>query len=274
MADQLGCAVDLLKRMPPKDISANLEATLELAPDIIEDLLASVDQPLKEMLDTSCNRPFLICDYNRDGDSYRSPWTSQYFPPMEDGIQPPEELRQLEVIANEAFDSFRELYYEGGTSSCWFWVTPDNDWACCVAIKKDSDKLDCPGTWNSVHVVDISMGTDAKGKSNATYKLTTTVLLEIAAANPAIGSSNLSGALTRREEKTLPCENNLSHVQNIGSMLEAMEKRMLLQMEEVYFGKTNEIMSKVRVKARPTGVANQSNMFAEMMKKRSASTSS
>ncbi len=64
-ADQLGCAVDLLKRMPPKDISANLEATLELAPDIIEDLLASVDQPLKEMLDTSCNRPFLICDYNR-----------------------------------------------------------------------------------------------------------------------------------------------------------------------------------------------------------------
>ena len=64
-ADQLGCAVDLLKRMPPKDISANLEATLELAPDIIEDLLASVDQPLKEMLDTSCNRTFLICDYNR-----------------------------------------------------------------------------------------------------------------------------------------------------------------------------------------------------------------
>jgi capping protein beta len=51
--------------MPPKDISANLEATLELAPDIIEDLLASVDQPLKEILDTSCNRPFLICDYNR-----------------------------------------------------------------------------------------------------------------------------------------------------------------------------------------------------------------
>jgi hypothetical protein len=64
-ADQLGCAVDLLKRMPPKDISENLEATLELAPDIIEDLLASVDQPLKEMLDSSCNRTFLICDYNR-----------------------------------------------------------------------------------------------------------------------------------------------------------------------------------------------------------------
>ena len=212
-------------------------------------------------------------DFCRDGDSYRSPWTSQYFPPMEDGIQPPEELRQLEVIANEAFDSFRELYYEGGTSSCWFWVTPDNDWACCVAIKKDSDKPDCPGTWNSVHVVDMSIGSDAKGKAAATYKLTTTVMLGMAASNVAIGSSNLSGTLTRREEKTLPFENNLSHVQNIGTMIEAMEKRMLLQMEEVYFGKTNEIMSKVRVKARPTGVANQSNMFAEMMKKRSASTS-
>ena len=192
---------------------------------------------------------------------------------MEDGIQPPEELRQLEVIANEAFDSFRELYYEGGTSSCWFWVTPDSDWACCVAIKKDSDKPDCPGTWNSVHVVDISMGADAKGKPAVTYKLTTTVMLSLAASNAAIGSSNLSGTLTRREEKTCAFENNLSHVQNIGSMIESIEKRMLLQMEEVYFGKTNEIMGKVRVKARPTGVANQSNMFAEMMKKRSASTS-
>ena len=193
---------------------------------------------------------------------------------MEDGIQPPEELRQLELIANEAFDSFRELYYEGGTSSCWFWVTPDNDWACCVAIKKESDKLDCPGTWNSVHVVDISMGSDAKGKSAATYKLTTTVMLGMAASNAAIGSSNLSGTLTRREEKVSPFESNLSHVQNIGSMIEAMEKRMLLQMEEVYFGKTNEIMGKVRVKARPTGVANQSTMFAEMMKKRSSSNAS
>ena len=150
-------------------------------------------------------------------------------------------------------------------------MPPDNDWACCVAIKKESERPDCLGTWNSIHVVDISIGTDAKGKSTATYKLTTTVMLGIAASNAAIGSSNLSGTLTRREEKLLPCENNLNHVQNIGSMIEAMEKRMLLQMEEVYFGKTNEIMGKVRVKARPTGVANQSSMFAEMMKKRSAS---
>ena len=117
------------------------------------------------------------------------------------------------------------------------------------------------------------MGSDAKGKAAATYKLTTTVMLSLAASNAAIGSSNLSGTLTRREEKTCAFENNLSHVQNIGSMIESIEKRMLLQMEEVYFGKTNEIMGKVRVKARPTGVANQSNMFAEMMKKRSASTS-
>ncbi len=64
-SDKLSCAADLLTRMPHKDISSNLEATLQLAPDITEDLLSSVDQPLKVMLDTICNRPFLICNYNR-----------------------------------------------------------------------------------------------------------------------------------------------------------------------------------------------------------------
>ena len=27
---------------------------------------------------------FLQCDYNRDGDSFRSPWTNNYYPPIED----------------------------------------------------------------------------------------------------------------------------------------------------------------------------------------------
>ena len=31
------------------------------------------------------NKDYLLCDYNRDGDSYRSPWTNEYDPPIEDG---------------------------------------------------------------------------------------------------------------------------------------------------------------------------------------------
>ncbi len=37
-----------------------------------EDLLQDVDQPLKAEMCPKSGRPFLKCDYNRDGDSFRS----------------------------------------------------------------------------------------------------------------------------------------------------------------------------------------------------------
>lgn len=40
-------------------------------PDLCEDLLAAVDQPLKVSKCKETGRDYLLCDYNRDGDSYR-----------------------------------------------------------------------------------------------------------------------------------------------------------------------------------------------------------
>ena len=40
-------------------------------PDLCEDLLSSVDQPLKIARDKTIGKDYLLCDYNRDGDSYR-----------------------------------------------------------------------------------------------------------------------------------------------------------------------------------------------------------
>lgn len=40
-------------------------------PHLCEDLLSSVDQPLKIVRDKTHGKDFLLCDYNRDGDSYR-----------------------------------------------------------------------------------------------------------------------------------------------------------------------------------------------------------
>lgn len=41
-------------------------------PKLCEDLLSSVDQPLKIARDKVVGKDYLLCDYNRDGDSYRS----------------------------------------------------------------------------------------------------------------------------------------------------------------------------------------------------------
>lgn len=40
-------------------------------PSLCEDLLSSVDQPLKIARDKETGKDYLLCDYNRDGDSYR-----------------------------------------------------------------------------------------------------------------------------------------------------------------------------------------------------------
>jgi capping protein beta len=48
-------------------------------------------------IDTVANREFLKCEYNRDGDAYRSCWSNKYFPsPTDDPIYPNADLLQLE----------------------------------------------------------------------------------------------------------------------------------------------------------------------------------
>lgn len=138
MADQLDCALDLMRRMPPSAIEDNLSGLIDVVPDLTEQLLSMVDQPLKVAHDSEARRDYLLCDYNRDGDSYRfnsslysfsrsphlvcasvrlhhsspsrSPWTNKYDPPLSDGAVPSQILRNIEVQANEIFDIYRDLY--------------------------------------------------------------------------------------------------------------------------------------------------------------------
>jgi hypothetical protein len=39
-----------------------------------------------------------------------SPWSNEYDPPLDDGTTPTPKLRKLEITANEAFDTYREMY--------------------------------------------------------------------------------------------------------------------------------------------------------------------
>lgn len=120
-------------------------------PSLTEDLLSSVDQPLTVRRCRKTGRDYLLCDYNRDGDSYRSPWSGEFEPPLDqggaggvgedgnegagEGAVPSERVRKMEVRANEAFDVYRELYYEGGISSVYFWNL-DDGFAGVVLLKK------------------------------------------------------------------------------------------------------------------------------------------
>ena len=195
MDRKLDCALDLMRRLPPKDVEKNLSDLIDLVPDLCEDLLSSVDQPLKVAKDPENGREYLLCDYNRDGDSFRSPWSNKYSPPLEDGTIPSDRMRKLEIEANAAFEQYRQMYFDGGVSSVYLWEL-DHGFAGAILIKKNGDgSKNIRGCWDSIHVVEVQE--KPLGKS-AHYKLTSTVLLWLETNKPASGTINLGGSLTKQ----------------------------------------------------------------------------
>ena len=69
------------------------------------------------------------------------------------GNLPSDRLRQLEIDANQAFEQYREMYFEGGVSSVYFWDL-ENGFAGVVLIKKVGDgSKKIKGCWDSIHVI-------------------------------------------------------------------------------------------------------------------------
>ncbi|KAK0618050.1 F-actin-capping protein subunit beta [Bombardia bombarda] len=259
-ADPYDSALDLLRRLDPKHTAEHLNSLITLAPDLAEDLLSSVDQPLAVRRCKQTGREYLLCDYNRDGDSYRSPWSNQFDPPLDEGgaggvgaagvsegagegAVPGERVRKMEIKANEAFDVYRELYYEGGVSSVYFWNL-DDGFAGVVLLKKSSPQggsTTTQGVWDSVHVFEAS----ERGRTS-NYRFTSTVILSLATKGASLGEVDLSGQMTRQIEQDLPVESDESHIANIGRLVEDMELKMRNLLQEVYFGKAKDVVGDLR----------------------------
>ncbi|CAG7821749.1 unnamed protein product [Allacma fusca] len=240
---QLDCALDLMRRLPPQQIEKNLGDLIDIVPALCEDLLSSVDQPLKIARDKQFGKDYLLCDYNRDGDSYRSPWSNQYDPVLEDGAMPSERLRRLEMDANSAFEQYREMYFEGGVSSVYLWDL-EHGFAGVILIKKAGDgSRKIKGCWDSIHVVEVQE--KSTGRS-AHYKLTSTAMLWLQTNRVGSGTMNLGGSLTRQTEQDCPVTESSPHIANIGKMVEDMENKIRSTLNEIYFGKTRDIVNGLR----------------------------
>ncbi|KAF8948446.1 hypothetical protein BGZ47_004835 [Haplosporangium gracile] len=245
MADQeqqLDCALDLMRRLPPQNTEENLASLMTLLPELTEDLLSSIDQPLKVQTCEKTGKEYLLCDYNRDSNSYRSPWSNEFSPPLSDATYPSAKLRKLEIAANDAFDTYRELYFEGGVSSAYFWDLDDGAFAGVVLIKKIGDgKGRTKGAWDSIHIFEVQ-----EKARNAHYKLTSTVMLYMLSSKDELGDMNLSGSMTRQAEMDGTVDDPSMHIANIGRMIEDMETKMRHLLKDVYFGKTKDTVNDLR----------------------------
>ncbi|KAJ2995875.1 F-actin-capping protein subunit beta [Globomyces sp. JEL0801] len=272
MADPLDCALDLLRRLPPTKTKLNLNKLCSLRPDLQDDLLSSVDHQLQVAKCSATGKDFLLCDYNRDGESYRSPWSGE-FQPKTDGVKPSPQLAQLEKQANDAFETYRELYdpcsylryFGGGVSSVYLWDL-DEGFAGVSILKVhriiNNTLGSQSGSWDSIHVIEVN-----PTKKSATYKTTSSIILQVVTPTSSTPKVDLAGSLTRQAEMEFPLDDYTSHVHNIGRLVEEMENKMRSSIEQVYFGKTKDILNDLRSLNDLKVVKNQAGITAQLLGK-------
>ncbi|ELW68550.1 F-actin-capping protein subunit beta [Tupaia chinensis] len=205
---QLDCALDLMRRLPPQQIEKNLSDLIDLESIVgaasQEADVASISTVQHHPTNTggpaSTIRGTVAhtaqpCPEERRPHG-RSPWSNKYDPPLEDGAMPSARLRKLEVEANNAFDQYRDLYFEGGVSSVYLWDL-DHGFAGVILIKKAGDgSKKIKGCWDSIHVVEVQEKSSGR---TAHYKLTSTVMLWLQTNKSGSGTMNLGGSLTRQK---------------------------------------------------------------------------
>lgn len=302
----IDAALDLMRHLPPQNLEANLSGVVALAPAVTEEVLSRVDQPLRVSNDPTAGRAYVLCDYNRDLDSYRSPWSNRYFPALPDGGDLPSiRLRRLEARANDVFDMYREQYYQGGVSSVYLWELDDDadvadadaalgaecdlgSFAGVFLVHKDvpragkggegkekNEELLEKGHWDATHVVEVTRGQPGAGVH---YKLTSTVALYFSTPVSTVGSLfSMAGSVTRQVEQMGAGGDDHEHIVTVGRMIEAMEGKLRSSLDELYFKKTREVVEHLRASDGVMKLVTRQSMMAGLMnemvaKKRVAAT--
>jgi capping protein beta len=84
------------------------------------------------------------------------------------------------------------------------------------------------------------------GRIKVTYKLTTTIILQMSFKHTVCGIVDLSGSITRQNEETYEFKStnytdHQFHIEKIGKMVEELESTLRNQIEEIYFKKSQEV---------------------------------
>eukprot|EP00928_Gymnodinium_smaydae_P089646 TRINITY_DN73575_c0_g1_i1.p1 TRINITY_DN73575_c0_g1~~TRINITY_DN73575_c0_g1_i1.p1 ORF type:complete len:312 (+),score=70.25 TRINITY_DN73575_c0_g1_i1:147-1082(+) len=246
---QRQAALGLLKRLPPQHLEENLDNFAKIAPHLKTSLAPYISRPGKLEFDKEVNRYFIACEYNCDQDSYRSPWTSKYYPEPKAGVkdqlyQPVERLRHLEEVYNEVFNEYKTTYYEGGVSSVYMWDL-DEGFAAAFLIRKEllqSRGVEA-GTWDITHIVEVREHTNTK---YADYRLHTSLYLSLECGNRSVGEVDLGSYFTRTLEERHKKQGDEAHLGYIGKMIEEIEISLRQSLDLIYAAKHREILNHIR----------------------------
>ena len=200
---------------------------------------------------------FLNSDFNKDGDSFRSPLSNEYFPNNEGHRILSNELRELEIYLNNLFKRYTKLYYNDNTiSSVYIWEQGDSinsGFNCSVLIKNyiNDNKFIYNSFLDCFNIINVKFNSEIDQKKNeklkATYKINSFMLYEINIKG--FENCGFSGNISRIMEEFFYIKDYLdyqSHVNSIGKLVEFIEIQLRKQLNEIIFTKCYDIITKMR----------------------------
>ena len=270
--------IQLNQLMPIIDIDKNIDAISTVIyenDDLLNEFLQKVDNRTKVCKDDPKGE-FIKCEQNRDGDSYRSPYSNKYFPPTNDAKFPCQKLRALEELLNKMFKLYIKHYYSTTTvCSVYCWELGDSladGYGVAVLIKNSltHQKKINTGSWDSSNLITVTFDNEASGKKKAKYNLISTVNLAMSFESKICGKVCLSGTIARSSHYTKTVTDytsDESHVSNIGVLVEDMENSIRNTLDTIYCMKSKQIIDTARynpTEGKP-GIA-QANALKEVWK--------
>ena len=247
-------ALNILRKTPPSDLEKTLAGLRALAPhdaetlDVLQQRLqlpfAIDDEPGKG------ERAFLLCPYNKVKDAYRSPWTNILWPgnvPVQLN-QAEEEIRSLEIAANEVWEAYTRLYYGSEAVGSVYLQPADKGGGVfqgLFGIRKDCST----GSWNCAHLVVVDQPNQTN--TECTYHVQSTVVITLRTGASEIESSkvNISASVAKKTTETLKVSKlfmDSNHLENIGKIIENVEIDIRSSFERVHIPRTHEMIDSVQ----------------------------
>ncbi|MCQ2816238.1 MAG: F-actin-capping protein subunit beta [archaeon] len=223
-----------------------------------EDVKKDIERDRYTLLEINTNDVlgnFINSSYNKDGDSYRSPWSNTYFPNSDNAKLLPKDLRQLEIKMNNLVKDHTKLYYnQSAVSSVYVELvgeTLSSGFICAILIKNTLNNLEKlkSASLDSICIVKVSFvsGAADKGKLKAQYNANCKMIYNL--VFDGFSNCSFKGDISTESVESITIKEHLdnqSHCENIGNIFEEKENIMRRELSEICFKNFPNKMGDIR----------------------------
>ncbi|CDO63054.1 f-actin capping protein beta subunit, putative [Plasmodium reichenowi] len=245
--DKMEAALNICNTLPGHVFDDTIKMLSRIDQSITNNILINKEGSIKIKYDKEENKYYLGNMFNKEKDSYRSPYTNIYFPEHYiNSYVPPEHLRTLEILYNNIFDRYRKAYYMNGLSSVYLWPNPIEDgFVACFLIKKEEifDK-ETNIEWEATHLIQVNIR-----NLNVYYQISCTINFEIKKYNDnLLLSGNINKALENSKKVTdlYLIKDQYFHMENMGYLIECMENSLRKSIEYIYILKIQDMLNSIK----------------------------